>query len=133
MYSLNAVDYFENFDKTIKLSEFESILFKRLNDNTVLISYNDILTGTNTKLAFYISGKWTGYNPVNFNKLFFLFKKHKSLKPNLIRFLTPNDHVLEINKIEKVITCFRKRFQITILKTKRNLHTIEDIFEKMNH
>jgi hypothetical protein len=129
MIDYNSIEYFENFDKTIRVSEYESILLKRLSDNTVMISYLDILTGTTTKLAFYNSGKWLGYNPVNLNKLFALFKVNKVLKPNLIRFLTPNEHIVEIKKIERVVVCFKKRFHITIKKTKRNLDNL-DILNK---
>ncbi len=129
MIHYNSIEYFENFDKTIRVSEYESILLKRLSDNTVMVSYLDVLTGSTTKLAFYNSGRWSGYNSVNFNKLFILFKSNKSLKPNLIRFLTPNEHIAEIKKMEKVIVCFKKRFHITIKKTKRNLDNL-DILNK---
>lgn len=132
MVNYNSVDYFENFDKNIKISEFESILLKRLPDNTVMISFADILTGTTTKLAYYNSGRWYGYNPPNFNKLFFYFKRYKNLKPNLIRFLTPNDHIIELQKIEKVVVCFKKRFHITIMKTKKNWNNL-DLSEKFPH
>jgi hypothetical protein len=54
---------------------------------------------------------------------------NKVLKPNLIRFLTPNEHIAEIKKMEKVIVCFKKRFHITIKKTKRNLDNL-DILNK---
>ena len=130
MINYNSIDYFENFDKKIKITEFESLLLTRLSDNTVLVSFEDILTGTTTKLAYYNSGRWFGYNPPNFDKLFFYFKKYKNLKPNLIRFLTPNEHVIEIQKIEKVIVCFKKRFHITVMKTKKNLNSM-DLIEKL--
>lgn len=129
MIPYNSLEYFENFDKTIRVSDYESILLKRLPDNTVMVSYLDALTGTTTKLAFYNSGRWVGYNSVNFNKLFILFKVYKNLKPNLIRFLTPNDNIAEIKRIEKVVICFRKRFHITIRKTKKNIDNLE-IFNK---
>lgn len=129
MVNYNSIEYFENFDKNIRVSDYESILLKRLPDNTVMVSYLDILVGSTTKLAFYNSGRWLGYNSVNFNKLFILFRKHKNLKPNLIRFLTPSDHLAEIKRFERVIVCFRKRFHITIRKTKKNLDNL-DILNK---
>lgn len=122
MVNYNSIEYFENFDKIIRISDYDSILLKRLSDNTVMVSYFDVITGTTTKLAFYNSGRWTGYNFANYGKLFSLFKKHKNLKPGLIRFLTPENHLAELKKVERVFTCFKKRFHITIRKTKKNLH-----------
>jgi len=133
MNNNNSLDYFDHFDKCIRLTDFESIFLKRLSDNTVEISYFDSLIGTMTKLASYKSGRWNGYNPPNFEKMFMLFKKHKNAKPALIRFLTPNDYPYEINKMEKVIVCFKKRFHITIRKTKKNLHIESLDFFEMIH
>jgi hypothetical protein len=123
----NSLEYFENFDKCIRLTDFESIFLKRLSDNTVEVSHFDSLVGSITKLASYKSGRWKGYNPPNLSKMFCIFKKYRNVKPALIRFLTPNDYPYEIKRIEKVFVCFKKRFHITIRKTKKNLHL--DSFE----
>lgn len=133
MFDHNSIEYFENFDKKIRISDSESLIIKRLMDNTVMILYSDILTGTTTILAFYKDGKWTGYNPPNFNKLFYLFRRNKNLKPALIRFLTPNHHIHEIQKVEKVIVCFKKRFHITIKKTKKNINIDNINLNPLNH
>jgi len=122
MVNYNSIEYYENFDKIIRISDYDSILLKRLPDTTVMVSYFDVITGATTKLAFYEYGRWTGYNPTNYSKLFSLFRTHKNLKPGLIRFLTPENHIAEFKKIERVFICFKKRFHITIRKTKKNLH-----------
>lgn len=130
MYYPNSVDYFEDFDRSVSISESESVFFKRNPDNIVEVSHFDALTGTLTKLAYYQYGKWTGYNYPNFNKLFILFKNYKKLKPSLIRFLTPNDKPQDIKKMERVFVCFKKRFHITVMKTKRNIN--KDLFNRLN-
>ena len=122
MVNYNSIEYFENFDKIIRISDYDSLLLKRLPDNMVMVSYYDVITGTTTKLAFYASGRWIRYNPTNYIKLFSLFRENKNLKPALIRFLTPENHIAELKKFERVFTCFKKRFHITIRKTKKNLH-----------
>lgn len=130
MNSFNTIDYYESFERNIRISDTECLFLKRLEDNTVNISYADSLTGTLTNLASYKNGRWSGYNPPNFNKLFDLFRKNKNLKPALIRFLTPGQYTYEISKIEKVIVCFRKRFYITVWKTKKNINL--EFIEKKN-
>lgn len=122
MVNYNSIEYFENFDKIIRISDYDSLLLKRLPDTVVMVSYFDVITGTTTKLAFYKEGRWVGYNPTNYSKLFSLFRTHKNLKPGLIRFLTPENHIAEFKKIERVFICFKKKFHITIRKTKKNLH-----------
>lgn len=129
MYYSNSVDYFVDFDRIVSISESESVLFKRTPDNIVEISYFDAITGTLTKLAYYKNARWEGYNPPNFNKLFVLFRTYKKLRPALIRFLTPKDYPHDIQKMEKVIVCFKKRFHITVMKTKRNFN--KDIIKKI--
>lgn len=122
MSQFNSIDHYYSFDKVIKINEAESVLLKRFPDNFVEISHSDYINGTITKLGYYQEGKWFPYNPPNFNKLFILFRKYRNLKPALIRFLTPGNSVAEIHKVEKVFVCFKKRFHITIRRTKKNLN-----------
>ena len=121
MINYNSVEYYENFDQSIKISEDEVVLFKRLSDNVVMISVMDIITGTTTKLGFYKFGRWSGYNPVNYERLFNIFRENEGLTPKLIRFLTPNNSSIEYAKIERVFSCAKRKFHITIRKSKKTL------------
>ena len=124
-------DYFDLFDQTVKISDNETLCLKRLNDGTVLVSIDDEVTGTLTKLAYYKGGRWSGYNAPNYNKLFSLFRKYTSLKPKLIRFLTPNDHLPEVRKVTKVVNCARRRFTISVKSASRSVK--HNLHEKIHH
>ena len=108
-----TVDHFSDLTKCVRVSDYETMRFKRLIDMSVEVSVDDHITGTIRKLATYRSGRWNGYNPHNLSMMFSLFRKHKNLKPALIRFLSPNEHAYHITYFEKKFTCLRKRFHIT--------------------
>lgn len=110
-------DYFDLYDKVIRITNEQSLCLKRLSDNTVVVSLDDELSGTLTKLAAYSNGRWKGYNAPNLELMMSLFRKHKHLKPKLIKFLTPNHGAPEIKYFSKAFTCARRRFVIKIKKT----------------
>ena len=114
-------DYFDLYDKVIRISDNEVLCLKRYSDNTVSVSIDDELSGTNTKLATYSNGRWFGYNSTNLAKMFSLFRKYSYLKPKLIKFLTPNHGTPEAKHMRKVFTCARRKFVISIKKTSHRM------------
>jgi hypothetical protein len=114
-------EYFDLYDKVIRINDNESLCLKRLSDNTVVVTLEDELSGTLTNLACYIEGRWIGHNATNYNKLFNLFKVYKPLKSKLIKFLTPNRGTPEIKQFTKIITCARRKFIISIKTAHRSV------------
>lgn len=113
-------DYFTIFEKVVRINDQENLLFKRISDGTVVISHEDHITGTLTKLSYYKEGKWIGHNPRNLETMFRMFRTHSNLKPALIRFLRPEDK--STFKIDRYFTCAKKRFHISLKKVARAVH-----------
>lgn len=120
MQIITTSQYYDLFDSVVKVSESESVCIRRLADHTVVISLEDHITGTLTKLAYYSNGKWEGYNTVNFEKLFQLFRKHKKLNSHLSEFLTCYKTLPEVRQFKRVITCAKRRFTISIKSAHRS-------------
>lgn len=114
-------DYFSIFEKIVRINDAENVLLKRMSDGTVLVSHEDHINGTLTKLAYYRQGKWQGYNSRNFEKMFDLFRTHKNLKPALIRFLIPDGDGSPYH-INKIVTCAKKRFHISLKRAAKIVH-----------
>jgi len=113
-------DYFTIFEKVVRINDVENVLFKRMSDGTVVVSHEDHLTCTLTKLAYFRDGRWTGYNSRNLEKMFTLFRTHRNLKPAFKRFLTPDSK--SIFKVDKYFTCAKKRFHISLKKVAKAVH-----------
>ena len=125
-------EYFDLYDKVIRINDNECLCLKRLSDNTVVVAVEDELSGTHTKLAFYSTGRWTGYNATNYRKLFNLFREYKHLKPKLFKFLTPHNGTPEMKHFSKVITCARRKFVISI-KTAHRSVSKKNNYDKMDN
>lgn len=113
-------DYFTIFEKVVRINDVENILLKRMSDGTVVVSHEDHINGTLTRLAYFKEGRWSGHNTRNLQKMFSLFRTHRNLKPALFRFLAPENK--SPLKVEKYFTCARKRFHISLKKVARAVH-----------
>tara|TARA_R110000868_G_scaffold268036_5_gene527294 strand:+ start:173 stop:553 length:381 start_codon:yes stop_codon:yes gene_type:complete len=120
MYELLMTDLFEMSHLQIKVTDEENILLKRLSDGTVIVSCEDLITGSTTILASYKNARWVGYNATNYAKFFSVFRTHKQLKSKLIKFLTPSPMNNELREIRKVFTCAKKRIVISIKSATRS-------------
>lgn len=106
------------YDHTITIADGETLCLKRLGDDTVQISLDDMLTGTTVKLAYYKNGTWRAYNAPNFEKMFKLFRTHKHLRPRLHKFLAlcSPEYPQFSTEMQKVFT-FASRKVIASVKT----------------
>lgn len=120
MYELLITDMFELSHKQIRITDNEALLFKRLGDGTVIVSYEDLITGTTTVLAYYKNARWVGYNSTNYQKFFSIFRTHRHLKSKLIKFLTPSPNNNELRELKKVFSCAKRRVVISIKSAKRS-------------
>ena len=120
----------------IQISNTERVILKYIEENLILISVEEDLSGITRKLAYFDLKKktYTGYNSHNFNIWFKLCKKHSNIKPKLIRFITSMDGNIiseDIKQIKKTFTCFKRRINITInkmtQKAKNDFEGIKDI------
>lgn len=112
----------------------ERIHLHRLADDTVAVSYEEDLSGTCRKLAYYnpVSKRWSGYSPTNYDMWFNILKRHKTLAPKVIRFITPLDKPYSVWKFSKTFTCFKRKVSIQIQKaataTKKEFDDLVDMF-----
>ena len=117
----------------IQLSNTERVILKRIDDNTILASVEEDLSGITRKLAFFDlkNKQWIGYNSHNFSLWFTLCKEHKVIKPKVIRFITTSEVPEDVRQMKRTFTCFKRRINITVnkiaIKTKHDLEEIRDM------
>ena len=117
----------------IQLSNTERVILKRIDDNTILASVEEDLSGITRKLAYFDLKKkqWSGYNSHNFSIWFTLCKEHKVIKPKVIRFITTSEVPEDVRQMRRTFTCFKRRINITVnkiaIKTKHDLEEIRDM------
>lgn len=103
----------------------DRIVLCRNNDNEVIVSHEDDITGTLTKLAYYIpsDARWVGFNPKNLDTFFYLVRRY-NLAHKVVRFMSDKSQEEGVH-ITKTFICFRRRVSINVqkvvLSTKRKL------------
>ena len=123
----------------IQLSNTERVILKRIDENTILASVEEDLSGITRKLAYFDLKKkqWSGYNSHNFSIWFTLCKEHKVIKPKVIRFITTSEVPEDVRQMKRTFTCFKRHINITVnkiaIKTKHDLEEIRDMVMEPFH
>lgn len=123
----------------IHLTDTERVILKRIDENTILASVEEDLSGITRKLAYFDlkNKQWSGYNSHNFSIWFTLCKEHKVIKPKVIRFITTSEVPEDVRQMKRTFTCFKRRINITVnkiaIKTKHDLEEIRDMVMEPFH